>query len=97
MWMLFATTLNSSMGWMKSYKKLSIVLGALFGPLAYYAGARLGGVILVEPVVAMAALAVGWAVLMPLLLWLAEHLTRPTNPWATVEVIAVAQEGRRHV
>jgi hypothetical protein len=94
MWMLFATTLNSSMGWMKAYKKLSVLLGALFGPLAYFAGARLGGVILLEPVYAMLALAAGWAALMPLLLVLAEQVSgvRSTHPMA-----ANIREERHHV
>ena len=97
MWMLFATTLNSSMGWMQSYKKLSVLLGALFGPLAYYAGARLGGVILVEPVAAMFALAVGWAALLPLLLTLAQRLRGNSKPWGATAAAIGAQGGRRHV
>jgi hypothetical protein len=97
MWMLFATTLNSSMGWMKAYKKLSVLLGALFGPLAYYAGARLGGVILVEPVAAMAALAVGWAALMPLLLMLTERLAGNASAWPAAGVAASGEESQRHV
>ncbi len=97
MWMLFATTLNSSMGWMQSYRKLSVVLGALFGPLAYYAGARLGGVILVEPVAAMAALAAGWALLMPLLLTLAQRLTGDNRVWTAAEAAISAKGAQRHV
>lgn len=97
MWMLFATTLNSSMGWMQSYKKLSVLLGALFGPLAYYAGARLDGVILVEPMLAMAALAVGWAVLMPILLTLAQRAAHSTGVWGAPAMAVTTQEARRHV
>lgn len=94
MWMLFATTLNSSLGWMQAYKKFSVLLGALFGPLAYYAGARLGGVILLEPVYAMLALAAGWAVLMPLLLVLAEHVS---GARFTPSMTANLREERHHV
>lgn len=74
MWMSFATTLNVSMAWMKGRTWLAAAFGLLGGPLAYYTGEKLGGIILAEPVAALAALGVGWAVMMPLLLALADRL-----------------------
>jgi hypothetical protein len=44
------------------------VPGAVAGPLAYYAGAKLGGVVIVEPLFAFTALALGWAAFVPLLI-----------------------------
>ena len=73
MWMLFATTLNVSLGWLKSRRYLAMAFGFFGGPLSYYTGAKLGGVVLVDRLPALAALAIGWAVLMPLLLALADR------------------------
>ena len=69
LWALFTTTLNVSMRWLKLRVLPAIVLGALCGPLSYWAAARLGAVQFVEPVAIMVALALGWALIMPLLMW----------------------------
>jgi len=73
MWMLFATTLNVSLRWLRRYPFAAIALGAIGGPLAYWGGARLGAMEFVAPVAATAALALGWAVLTPLLVRLAQR------------------------
>ncbi|MEZ5583023.1 MAG: DUF2878 domain-containing protein [Candidatus Competibacteraceae bacterium] len=73
MWMLFATTLNVSLRWLHGRLLLATVLGALGGPLAYFAGYRLGGVEFSQLWVGLTALGLGWAVLMPLLTVLAER------------------------
>jgi hypothetical protein len=74
MWMLFATTLNISMGWLRGKRLLAAVLGAIAGPASYYAGQKLGGIEFREPAFAVLALGIGWAFLMPLVLELAERL-----------------------
>ena len=74
MWMLFATTLNSSMGWLRGRMLLASVLGGVAGPMSYVAGQKLGGIVFVEFWPAIAALAVGWALMMPVLMVLAERL-----------------------
>lgn len=74
MWALFATTLNLSMGWLKGRPWLAVAFGAVGGPLAYVAGKKLGGVEIGEPVLALLAQGLGWAVMMPLLLHLAARL-----------------------
>jgi Protein of unknown function (DUF2878) len=71
MWMLFATTLNLSMGWLRQRPCLAILFGAVGGPLAYVTGQKLGGIVLTEPTPALLALAVGWGAMMPLLISLA--------------------------
>ena len=71
MWALFATTLNLSLGWLRGRPLLALLLGAVGGPLSYLAGEKLGGIDLIEPFPALAALAVAWAVAMPLLMLLA--------------------------
>ena len=72
MWMLFATTLNVSMRWLRGKPLLASLFGAIGGPLAYIAGQKLGGIELVNPLAAIIALGVGWAVMMPVLLRLSE-------------------------
>jgi hypothetical protein len=74
MWALFATTLNVSMGWLRGRPWLAVLMGAVGGPLSYLGGEELGAIELTEPVAAMAALAVAWAVAMPLLMKAAERL-----------------------
>ncbi|MDJ0919216.1 MAG: DUF2878 domain-containing protein [Woeseiaceae bacterium] len=74
MWMLFATTLNVSMGWMKGRPWLAAVMGLIAGPLTYIAGHKLGGIEFANQTAALIALGLGWAVMMPALMKLAEHL-----------------------
>ncbi|ANO51208.1 DUF2878 domain-containing protein [Woeseia oceani] len=74
MWMLFATTLNVSLGWLKSRASLAVLFGVAGGPLAYLTGAKLGGIVLSQPLFALMALAAGWGIMMPLLLIVARRL-----------------------
>ncbi|MGB5202220.1 MAG: DUF2878 domain-containing protein, partial [Sedimenticolaceae bacterium] len=74
MWMGFATTLNVSLGWLKGRYWLAALFGAVGGPLAYLAGAKLGGITLISSEAALTALALGWATIMPLLMYLAARL-----------------------
>jgi hypothetical protein len=73
MWMLFGTTLNLSMGWLKGRPLLAAFFGAIGGPASYIAGQKLGGIVFVDYYAALIALAIGWAVFMPLLLIVAER------------------------
>lgn len=79
MWMLFATTLNVTFRWLHHRLWAATLMGAVFGPLSYLAGSSAGAVTLLEPITAMTALCVGWALAMPGLLLLAQQLdgTRP--------------------
>lgn len=74
MWLLFATLLNVSLYWLRGRLVLGALLGALGAPLAYYAGARLGGADFAEPVwQGLALLALNWALAMPLMLVMARR------------------------
>lgn len=79
MWALFATTINHSMAWLKNRYFLALLLGVVFGPLAFIAGENLGAVVFLDRTMALTLLAVGWAVLMPLLLWLAQQFKHRIN------------------
>lgn len=76
MWALFAITLNVSMRALRSRLWLGALLGLVGGPAAYYAGANLGALTLVQLLPALAALAAIWALATPLLFSLSLRLER---------------------
>ncbi len=80
MWMLFATTLNVSFRWLRGKVLLGALIGFIGGPASYLAGQALGSIVFVDQVGALALLAVGWAVMMPLLMRLAENLDGMPGP-----------------
>lgn len=86
LWVLFATTLNVSLKWMHGRYPLASLLGCIGGPLAYWGGEKLGAIQWLHPLELLIALAVGWAILMPILVRLAAHLRQ-----------AAAQKGLTHV
>ncbi len=72
-WMAFALTLTSTFRFLDGYPWLAALLGAAGAPLAYLAAAR-GWHAVTFPhgeATAMAALAAGWALVLPIALWLA--------------------------
>lgn len=71
LWMAFATTLNVSLRWLKPHLGLAALLGMIAGPLAYYGGAQLGGVMFSEPLAGLIGVAGIWTLAMPLLLMIA--------------------------
>jgi hypothetical protein len=78
LWMLFATTLNSSMSWLAGRYRLAAVLGALCGPVSYAAGARLGAIHFPEQwLPSLVGVAAAWAAAMPALLLLRDLLSGP--------------------
>ena len=79
MWALFATTLNVSLRWLRKMPLVAVAFGAVGGPLTYLAGQKLGGIVLVDSFAALVALAIGWGVMMPLLMKLAESLDGMTT------------------
>jgi hypothetical protein len=69
LWMVFATTLNSSMVWLAGRYRVAAVLGALCGPVSYAAGARLGAIEFpANALMSLVAIAFVWALAMPALL-----------------------------
>jgi hypothetical protein len=49
-------------------------MGAIFGPMAFIAGEKLGAVEFLDNQRALIALSCGWAMLMPLILWVAKKI-----------------------
>lgn len=74
MWVLFGTTLNVSMGWLKGRPIIAAIMGGVGGPLAYLTGYKLGGVAIPDLALGLVVQSIGWAILMPLLTMLASTL-----------------------
>ena len=68
LWALFATALNVSMRWLKQRLLYAMMLGAICGPLSYWGALRLGAVQFIEPLRIVIALALGWGLIMPILM-----------------------------
>lgn len=66
LWVNFATTLNICLKRLHDHPILSALLGAIGGPAAYYAGARLGAIQLHDHMgFSLAVLAVVWGIAVP--------------------------------
>lgn len=100
LWAVFATSLNLSMGFLKGRLWLAALVGAVGGPLSYAAGGRLGGLEMSDPMLALGAQALGWAVLMPLLTHLAarwDGCSDTVPPTPSMDRSPLSQEIRSHV
>ncbi|MET0660020.1 MAG: DUF2878 domain-containing protein [Steroidobacteraceae bacterium] len=64
LWAAFATTLNHSLRWLMDRRVLAAMMGAVGGPLAYLAGAKLGALQIPSPETALPFIAVAWAAAM---------------------------------
>ena len=80
LWSEFAIALNVTLRWLRHRPWLAAALGAVFGPLSFLGGARLGGARFVDAPAALATLAVMWAVLMPLVMALSNRFDGVTDP-----------------
>ena len=68
LWLLVASTINSSLSWLRGKLVLGVVLGAICGPLSYEAGIRLGAANWGSgsQILGLALISLVWAVAMPL-------------------------------
>ena len=71
LWGLFASTLNVSLSWLRHYKLLAILFGLIGGPLTYLAAEKLHAIQFMNSY-ALIVLALGWALLTPLSLVMAQ-------------------------
>jgi hypothetical protein len=67
MWVLFATTINHGLAWIKRNWVIASTAGLIGGPLAFFGGAGLGAVAFSDTLLAMGVIGIGWAILLPLL------------------------------
>ena len=75
LWMIFAMTLNHSLAWLSQKYYLAILFGAIGGPLAYIAGEKLGAITLLSTN-SIITLSIGWALITPILLVIANKLNK---------------------
>ena len=75
MWVLFATTINHGLSWVKRNWMVSAAAGLVGGPLAFYAGSGIGAVTFPNPVMALAVIGLGWAILLPLVVLVSDTIT----------------------
>jgi len=80
LWGELAIALNVTLRWLKRRPLAASVLGAVFGPLSFLGGVRLGGARFVDEPAALATLAGMWALLMPLVMWISERLDGVAEP-----------------
>jgi hypothetical protein len=75
LWMLYASTFTSSMDWMRRSYLLALVAGALFGPLSYLAGHRLGAISFAHShEMTLGVLALIWSIANPLLVFISNRI-----------------------
>ena len=67
MWVLFATTINIGMRWLRKSTTIAVLTGAVGGPLSFLAGEKAGAVTFSEPQIALFVIGLGWALFLPLL------------------------------
>lgn len=73
-WAIFMTTLSHSLSWISSRAWLPFVCAPVAGPFAYWSASKLGTVELPDPAISLPALAVGWLIVFPALLYLRRFL-----------------------
>ncbi|MBW0146305.1 DUF2878 domain-containing protein [Marinobacter arenosus] len=73
-WAIFMSTLSHSLDWISRKAWLPFVLAPIAGPFAYWSASKLGAVSLPDLLPSLTALAVGWLVVFPLLLFLKRSL-----------------------
>ncbi|MFM8332437.1 MAG: DUF2878 domain-containing protein [Candidatus Methylumidiphilus sp.] len=85
LWLVFATTFNVSLRWFKDRLMLAALFGLFGGPLAFYAGAALGALSLEPLDRSLTVIALGWCLLMPLMMLLSRRLdglpAEPSSPY----------------
>lgn len=74
LWFAFGTLPHGSLSWLSGRPWLQLFLGAVFGPLSYVSGAKLGAATLSAPLISsITIISVGWALAMVLIFQLADR------------------------
>ena len=80
LWAELGMALNVTLRWLKRKPLLAAALGALFGPLSFLGGVRLGGARFIDEPAALVTLAIEWALLMPLTMWISDRFDGVATP-----------------
>jgi hypothetical protein len=94
LWLGFAATLRHALGWLRGRYAVAALLGALFGPLAYWGGSKLGAIVLSEPGVSLTAVSAEWLIAMPLLLLALAYFERSQTAGIAVNAAASIRQER---
>ena len=79
LWLGFASLPNGSLGWLQGRAGLQVLLGLVFGPLAYWTGAKMGAAAMPPPA-ALVVIGLAWALAFPAIMGLALALApRPAQ------------------
>ena len=89
LWVNFATAINHCLSWLREQYVYAALLGAIGGPLAFLAGVKLGAASFPSPLLATLILMAAWAILSPLVFFLARLCTA-----AETGVVGSTLEGR---
>jgi hypothetical protein len=94
MWVLFGTTINHGLSWLKRHWVLSFSFGLFGGPMAFYAGSKMGAVQFTDTILALGVLGAGWAILLPLACLISDTITDSEwfEPKAKTRAIRAQQE-----
>lgn len=84
LWLVFATTLNVSLRWLRSRVSLAAAFGAVVAPLCYLGGEVLGALRFLDRPAALVAEAAAWSVLLPGSVALASRLDGASRSGAHV-------------
>jgi hypothetical protein len=80
LWAVFATTLNVALRALRRRYLLCAALAAIGAPLAYQAGSKLGALEWVQALPALLLISAGWALLLPLLMRVAQRFDGYARP-----------------
>jgi hypothetical protein len=81
LWILFATTFMHSLAWLYRYRWLSVILGAVFGPMSYWAGVEFSDASFgMSSINSMSVILAGWAVLFPIGIFMTGRLNAMRLP-----------------
>ena len=75
MWVLFGTTINHGLSWLKRHWAFPVTFGLIGGPMAFYAGSKMGAVEFGNTLAALGLLGFGWALLLPLACLISDAIT----------------------
>ncbi len=84
LWALFAPMLREPLRWLHGRPLLAGLVGGAGGALSYLAAARLGACHFPDSTLALGVLAIGWALIVPLLLAAAQRLDPTAQGHASV-------------
>jgi len=85
LWFGFGTLPNASLAWLRGRWFAQALLGAISGPVTYWAGAKLGAATLPEGGGALFGIGLAWALALPAIFLLAEALSPARRPMAAPE------------